>query len=114
MNSLTPDDIEAIARRVAEVLADGLPARGYVDTATVAAHLSLSPDWVRAHAADLGAIRVGDPHRGPLRFDIARVRAYIDERRIEPPAPRRPRRRPGPARGSGNVELLPIPSRKGL
>jgi hypothetical protein len=104
---VTMADVEAIASKLAEAAAGGLPARGYVDTAAVAAFLSVSEDWVRRHAAELGAIRVGDSLRGPLRFDVGRVQAAVERRRLEPSAERR-RRRPGPPRG-GRVELLPLP-----
>jgi hypothetical protein len=70
--------VEAIADRVAERLADIArdPVRLY-DTRAVARMLAVSEDWVRDHAVELGAIRVGDSPRGPLRFDsnkLARVR----------------------------------------
>jgi hypothetical protein len=100
-------DVEAVAARLADAVAGGLPARGYVDTATVAAFLSVSQDWVRRHAAELGAIRVGDSPRGPLRFDVRRVQGAVERRRLGPP-PERRRRRPGPARAA-DVELLPLP-----
>jgi hypothetical protein len=35
----------------------------------------VSGDWVREHAAELGAIRVGDGPKGALRFDLRRVKA---------------------------------------
>jgi hypothetical protein len=62
--------VEAIADRVAGRLADSArePIRLY-DTRAVARMLAVSEDWVRDHAAKLGAIRVGDSPRGPLRFD---------------------------------------------
>lgn len=80
----------------------------YFDTAWVAAHLAVSEDWVRAHAAELGGIRLGGS-RGPLRFEPARVDAAMDARRLRPAAAAAPARRPGPPRNAAGVELLPIP-----
>jgi hypothetical protein len=71
--------------------------------------LAVSEDWVRDHAAELGAIRVGDSSRGPLRFDSKKVAAAIDRRRDGRPQPARRPRRPGP-RPSGGVKLLPLPT----
>ena len=45
--------------------------------------LGVSEDWVRDHAAELGAIRVGDGPRGMLRFEAARVRTALERRRVD-------------------------------
>jgi hypothetical protein len=98
-----PDAVlEAIADRVAEWLADSArdPLRLY-DTRAVARMLAVSEDWVRDHAAELGAIRVGDSPRGPLRFDSDKVAAAIDRRRVGRPEPTR---RPGGPARSGAAE----------
>jgi hypothetical protein len=102
--------VEAIAERVAARLAGHArePVRLY-DTRAVARMLAVSEDWVRDHAAELGAIRVGDSPRGPLRFDSNKLAAAIDRRRVGRPEPARRPRRPGP-RPSGGVELLPLPT----
>jgi hypothetical protein len=102
--------VEAIADRVAERLADIArdPVRLY-DTRAVARMLAVSEDWVRDHAAELGAIRVGDSPRGPLRFDSDKVAAAIDRRRVGRPEPARRPQRPGRTR-SGGVKLLPLPT----
>jgi hypothetical protein len=102
--------VEAIADRVAERLADIArdPVHLY-DTRAVARMLAVSEDWVRDHAAELGAIRVEDSPRGPLRFDSDKVAAAIDLRRVGRPEPARRPRRPGPRR-SGGVKLLPLPT----
>src|SRR3954451_17178260 len=104
---LTAADVEAIARRVAELLQDEWRAGHHLDTTAVATMLGGSGDWVREHAAELGAIRVGDGAKGALRFDIKRVKAALDRRRLREPR-REPRRRPGPQRRSSSVELLPL------
>jgi hypothetical protein len=69
---LDPDDVEAIARRVAELIDSALtaaPAVRYVDAAKVARALGVERDWVYAHARELGAVRLGGP-QGRLRFDL--------------------------------------------
>jgi hypothetical protein len=102
--------VEAIADRVAVRLADIArdPVRLY-DTRAVARMLAVSEDWVRDHAAELGAIRVGDSPRGPLRFDVDRVRTALAQRRLQrterAPAKRRGRR----TTTASGVKLLPLP-----
>jgi hypothetical protein len=76
---LDPDDVEAIARRVAELL--GTPpaeALRYVDAAGLARALGVDREWIYAHAAELGALRLGGP-RGRLRFDLQHVRRVLGE-----------------------------------
>jgi hypothetical protein len=58
--TLDPDDVEAIARRVAELV--GRPWK-LVDAQTVAAELRVDRDWVYAHARQLGAVRLGPAQR---------------------------------------------------
>jgi hypothetical protein len=96
---------EEIARRVAELLDDRIrePFR-LLDTKAVAGMLAVSEEWVREHAAELGAVRVGDGPKGALRFDAARVRAALEHRRLER-SKDRDRRRPGRRRRS--VGLVP-------
>jgi hypothetical protein len=103
---LHPEDLEFLARRVAD-LVRGEPERGYVDTASVARMLSVGRDWVRAHATELGAVRLGDGPRGALRFDSERVRDLLDARRIGEGTltPAKPRGRPR----RSEVQLLPLP-----
>jgi hypothetical protein len=93
--------VEAVAERVAARLADHArePVHLY-DTRAVARMLAVSEDWVRDHAAELGAIRVGDSTRGPLRFHRDRVAAALDRRRVAPPQPARRPRRPGRSRAA--------------
>jgi hypothetical protein len=106
--ALTAADVEAIASRVVELIREEPRLGDHVDTSAVATMLGVSGDWVREHAAELGAIRVGDGPKGALRFDLRRVKAALDQRRLgRPRAPRA--RRPGPARHVHGVELLPLP-----
>lgn len=87
------DLVEAIARRVVELLGAGaFPARDprYVDAATLARELGVERDWVYANARRLGAIRLGEGPRGRLRFD----RELVAERLLEAEAIPAPARRP--------------------
>lgn len=106
--SLDTEDIERIARRVAELIegaAGGIPAR-YVDAAALARTLGVERSWVYAHADELGAVRLGGPG-GRLRFDLEDVRQRLpgarggESRR----AVRQPRRRS--RQSVGAVPLIP-------
>jgi hypothetical protein len=68
---LHPDDIEAVAQRTLELLAqrNAEPQPRYLDAAQLAQALGVRRDWVYAHACQLGAIRLGSA-RGRLRFDL--------------------------------------------
>ena len=101
---------EEIARRVAELVDDRIrePFR-LLDTRTVARMLAVSEEWVREHAAELGAVRVGDGPKGALRFDAARVRAALERRRLDRPTDRQ-RRRPGRRRGSLGLAPAAVPA----
>jgi hypothetical protein len=110
MTHMIDATVEAIAQRVVELLADDArePFR-LLETQGVARMLAVSEEWVRQHAAELGAIRVGDSPRGPLRFDVDRVRAALAQRRLprtqRAPAKRRARR----TTTASGVKLLPLP-----
>src|SRR3954453_14194080 len=106
---LDPDDVEAIAERVAELLGRvSSPAAGErgLSTGEGAAAFGRSPEWVRDHASELGGRKIGGP-RAPWRFPAACLDSAVDQATTvrEPPAP--PRRRRVSRRG---VALLPIRS----
>jgi hypothetical protein len=106
---LDPDDVHAIAERVAELLGRGaLPAASerWLSTAEVAAAFGRSPEWVRDHAPELGGRKIGGP-RAPWRFPVSCLDAGVDRATTvpEPPAPARRRRASG-----RSVALLPIRS----
>jgi hypothetical protein len=106
--------VERIASRVAELVADAGLESGlrHVSTARLARLLDLSEDWVRDHAAELGAVRAGGGRNGELRFEVVRVRTALDARRLEPPPTRRAATRPGPQRDRNDVELLSMPVKR--
>jgi hypothetical protein len=114
--TLDPEDVEAVAGRVAELLQEerpaalavpGLSAR-LVDAATMARLLGVSRTTVYAKAEELGAIRVGSGKRARLRFDPARAigapSSSDSPARVVPSRWRRARRTPRPDSG----KLLPI------
>ena len=129
---LTPDAIEQVAQRVAQLLRhEPLPPAAIQDEAhptpahlltaeQLARHLGLNRAWVYEHAAELGAIQLGNGPRPRLRFNaqVAAQALQARRRRNEPtaagdePRPRPTRRRRTPAA----VPLLPVhePRTRGL
>jgi hypothetical protein len=61
--------IEAIARRVAELIA-GAGERRLVTAGELAERLGVERSWVYANARRLGGVRLGDGPRAQLRFDV--------------------------------------------
>jgi hypothetical protein len=129
---ITPQAIEQIAQRVAQLVRHELqPADAtdepttipsphevkppLVDAATVAVALGVSRYFVYEHAEQLGGRRIGNGPRGRLRFDLDEARAGWTDGSIskesepsQPPAhtakPARRRHR----RSDSGLELLPI------
>jgi hypothetical protein len=108
---LPSEEIEAIARRVAELIRDPVPAPvRYVDARCVAEVLGVDREWVYANARQLGAVRLGGPH-GRLRFDLQHVRQALADKPVTAPEPARPQGRRRPRRTGGQrVDLLPYES----
>ena len=79
---LHPEDVEAIARRVADLLREEPPVGGsrLVDADALARDLGVTPEWVRDNADRLCAVRLGDGPRARLRFDPERARAALTGR----------------------------------
>ena len=115
LERLHPDDVEAIARRVSELLAAGPPASPRLLTAAaVAKRFGVERDWVYRHADEIGAVRLGAGRRPRLRFDPDRVAAALaprpDSKGSEAPrvAPRRAPRTQAPPSVPSRCPLLPI------
>jgi hypothetical protein len=107
---VTQGAVEQIAQRVVELL--GAEARKpfrLLDTEAVAGMLGVSEEWVRDHAVELGAIRIGDGPKGALRFDVARIRGALNSRRLQRPRVNQ-RRPPGPRRQSRGVLPAAVPT----
>jgi hypothetical protein len=119
---LTPDAIEQIAQRVAQLLHDRTPSRSpeissaptqLLDAGELARHLGVTRAWVYQHDNELGAIRLGNGSKARLRFDLDIARAACESRRGElrplPGSSRAPsvsRRHPG--RQPSATPLLPV------
>jgi hypothetical protein len=104
--TLDHEDIELLAERVAERLRDVLaaPRVRLVDAIAVARMLGVDRNWVYAHAAALGAVRLGGP-RGRVRFDIREVERAVNAG-VRQPATLALHPRGGRSEGA-RVELLP-------
>jgi hypothetical protein len=74
---LSPEDHDAIARRVVELLRDdqARPDR-WLTADQVALRLGVGRDYVYRHADELRARRLGEGPRARLRFDPEAVEAY--------------------------------------
>jgi hypothetical protein len=95
--TLDHEDVEAIARRLAELVGPGPPER-MLDARELADRLGVQRGWVYSHSAMLGGVRLGNGPRAPLRFDLERARAAArrvpgTDGRPSAEAPRPPRRR---------------------
>jgi len=127
---LTPDAIEQVAQRVAQLLRHEQPSAADPQAEThspahllsaeqLARHLGLNRAWVYEHATELGAIQLGDGPRPRLRFDaqVAAQALQARRRRNAPTAAvEKPRPRPTRRRTPSNVPLLPVhePRTRGL
>ena len=105
---LHPDDLRQLAREVARALRDKESAEPLserlVDAKELAWLLSVSPRWVREHAALLGGVRLpGSDDTPRWRFDPIRARAALTASRSTSPAPALSRRRQW-----RDVPLLPV------
>lgn len=81
---LDRQDIEAIAERVAQLLARPHSEHELLSTKELADELHVSVDYVYAHAADLGAMRLGDGPKARLRFDLRAAKEGMRSRKQPP------------------------------
>jgi hypothetical protein len=102
--------VEAIAQRVAELLDSRISAgiERLRTAAEIAAELGTTPAWVRENAEALGALRLGNGSKAPLRFDPQVVQRRLEHRGVEvaDQGRRDARRRRPPAR------RIPKPGRR--
>jgi hypothetical protein len=89
--SLDPADIEAIAERAAQHVVTLLerPALGahqLLEPKELASALNVSVDYVYAHSADLGAMRLGAGPKARLRFDLRTAQTAMRSRQRAGPA----------------------------
>lgn len=84
--------IELLAARVADLIAQRLapqppaPTRpDRLSAAEVSKWWGVSRGWVYRHAAELGAVRIGDGERPRLRFDPEQVARRLDRPPSAPP-----------------------------
>lgn len=99
--------VEAIARRVADLIRNQEIGSDLVDANEVARRFSVSRDYVYEHADKLGAVRLGNGSRARLRFDPVTVRERLTQltvREVKEPQ----RGIHGAVRNSCSFDPLPI------
>ncbi|MBK5218938.1 MAG: hypothetical protein JJE35_04015 [Thermoleophilia bacterium] len=98
---LDPETVEALARRIAELLGEHRTRSGLwlLDVDGLARLLGVQSRWVYEHAGELGAIRLGEGRRPRLRFD--------PEEAVE----RLARRAAAPSGGEQSFDSLSVRSR---
>ena len=85
---LTASDVEAIVEAIARKVVEIVDARsrtfGLVDARELAEELGVSIDYVYAHATELGGLRLGSGPNARIRFDLDRVRQALESTRRRP------------------------------
>lgn len=110
---LDPDDVEAIAARVAELLERAPERTRALRLATadeVAEALGVTRTWVYANQKRLQAVRLGTGPRARLRFDLEKAARAFDAE--EEPEQRPPRRRRPSTSVPPGVDLIQGRSRR--
>jgi hypothetical protein len=107
---LHPEDVQAIAETVADLLRLAAPVpheHRWLSTEEVAAAFGRSSEWVREHAVELGGRKIGGV-RAPWRFPASCLEAPSEPApRSRPPEPKAPRQR----KRRSSVALLTIKER---
>jgi hypothetical protein len=116
--TLDGEDVEAIARRVAELLRGNSSANQYVDASTIARRFGVTRAWVYQHKSELGAMPLGSGPKPRLRFDMTRVGQVLAReddhaREDERSAPRR-RGRSRTSRPARTPTGLPVLEYEGM
>jgi hypothetical protein len=107
---------DMLAPRIAEELsARTAVGPELVDAAAIARRFALSAEWVRDHADELGAIRLGEGKRPRLRFDPAEVLCALRRRSrrvgspvADLPTPAEDSPRAGRGRVDNGLDALPV------
>ncbi len=111
---LDPELVDAIARRVVELLEKkGIQQRELVDASELARRLGIERSWVYSHAIELGAVKLGEGKKPRLRFDpeiAARVLRKVGEGPADDPPTQLGERADRPQSERGLAPLLPIRS----
>jgi hypothetical protein len=104
---LSDASVEAVARRVVDLLREDGAAGALVDAAEIARRTGLSREAIYDRADELGVLRLGDGPKARLRFDprVVEERLRAPQTKADPPKrSRSPRRRQGspllPVRGA--------------
>ena len=108
---LHPQTVEAIARRVIELLQtkETAPSPELIDAAELARCLGVDRSWVYTHAIELGAIKLGGGRRPRLRFDPkVAIRRFRNGVRTDGPQKRAPSQRLRRHKANAAARLLPI------
>jgi hypothetical protein len=87
---LDRQDIEAVAQRVVQLLAQPRSEYDLLDPKQLAREIGVSVDFVYAHATQLGGMRLGEGPKARLRFELAVAKAAMRE--LERARSARPRR----------------------
>jgi hypothetical protein len=80
---LAPESIEALARRLAELIdtRDDRPGeQRFISAEEVAQRWNVGRRWVYEHTGELGARRLGDGPKPRLRFDAEEVAEHLGGR----------------------------------
>jgi hypothetical protein len=66
---LTPQAVEQVARRVAQLLGHQQEAERLISAGELALHLGVARPWIYKHRHLLGGRRIGEGPKAPWRFD---------------------------------------------
>jgi hypothetical protein len=104
--TLDHEDIEAVARRTAELLIElqAVQPTELLDAAALASRLGISKAAVWRNARQLGGVQIGDGARPRWRFDLQTALRASQRDDRPTPKPQPPRRRPR----QSSAPLLPV------
>jgi hypothetical protein len=102
---LDQESVEAVARRVVELMDTPVTPGEMVDAAEIARRFGVSTDYVYNNADRLGAIRLGNGPKARLRFNSTVVAERLSAPTPSAPSSPHPRRQP---RRAADIPLLPI------